>query len=195
MKLEDAFCCWVRSLTSTTLRTWFDDVTAVTMDGDTLILCSPEDFKRDIIRQRYQPNVEKALHELFSQDIPVRFVDAEEAKRWEEGAAEGEDSFLKGTGEYTFDKFVVGSSNRFAYNAAKKVSENPGKSYNPLFYLRLLRSGQDAPSLRHRPCDSHRPPYLEDSLCQERDLCQRADPKHSVSRALHGGISKKNTGM
>ena len=116
-------------LTSTTLRTWFDDVTAVTMDGDTLILCSPEDFKRDIIRQRYQPNVEKALHELFSQDIPVRFVDAEEAKRWEEG----EDSFLKGTGEYTFDKFVVGSSNRFAYNAAKKVSENPGKSYNPLF--------------------------------------------------------------
>ncbi len=120
-------------LTSTTLRTWFDDVTAVTMDGDTLILCSPEDFKRDIIRQRYQPNVEKALHELFSQDIPVRFVDAEEAKRWEEGAAEGEDSFLKGTGEYTFDKFVVGSSNRFAYNAAKKVSENPGKSYNPLF--------------------------------------------------------------
>ena len=120
-------------LTSTTLRTWFDDVTAVTMDGDTLILCSPEDFKRDIIRQRYQPNVEKALHELLSQDIPVRFVDAEEAKRWEEGAAEGEDSFLKGTGEYTFDKFVVGSSNRFAYNAAKKVSENPGKSYNPLF--------------------------------------------------------------
>ena len=40
---------------------------------------------------------------------------------------------MKGTGEYTFDKFVVGSSNRFAYNAAKKVSENPGKSYNPLF--------------------------------------------------------------
>lgn len=120
-------------LTSTTLRTWFDDVTAVAMDGDTLILCSPEDFKRDIIRQRYQSNVEKALHELFSQDIPVRFVDAEEAKRWENGEAEGEDAFLKGTGEYIFDKFVVGSSNRFAYNAAKKVSENPGKSYNPLF--------------------------------------------------------------
>lgn len=119
-------------LTSTTLRTWFDDVTAVAMDGDTLILCSPEAFKRDIIRQRYLPNVEKALHELFSQELPVRFVDAEEAKRWEEGSVE-EDSFLKGTGEYTFDKFVVGSSNRFAYNAAKKVSENPGKSYNPLF--------------------------------------------------------------
>ncbi len=120
-------------LTSTTLRTWFDDVTAVAMDGDTLILCSPEEFKRDIIRQRYLDNVEKALYELFSQSIPVRFVDAEEAKCWESGEAGEEDAFLKGAGEYTFDKFVVGSSNRFAYNAAKKVSENPGKSYNPLF--------------------------------------------------------------
>lgn len=120
-------------LTSTTLRTWFDDVSAVAMDGDTLILCSPEEFKREIIQQRYIQNVEKALYDLFSQNIPVRFVDAEEAKRWENGEAVEEDSFLKGTGEYTFDTFVVGSSNRFAYNAAKKVSENPGRSYNPIF--------------------------------------------------------------
>ncbi len=120
-------------LTSTTLRTWFDDVSAVAMDGDTLILCSPEEFKRQIIQQRYIQNVEKALYDLFSQNIPVRFVDAEEAKRWENGEAVEEDSFLKGTGEYTFDTFVVGSSNRFAYNAAKKVSENPGRSYNPIF--------------------------------------------------------------
>ena len=120
-------------LTSTTLRTWFDDVSAVAMDGDTLILCSPEEFKRQIIQQRYIQNVEKALYDLFSQNIPVRFVDKEEAKRWENGEAEEEDSFLKGTGEYTFDTFVVGSSNRFAYNAAKKVSENPGRSYNPIF--------------------------------------------------------------
>ena len=119
-------------LTSTTIRTWFDDVTAVALDGDTLILCSPEDFKREIICQRYVTNVEKALRELFSQDMPVRFVTAEEAKRWEDNHEE-QDTFLKGTGEYTFDTFVVGSSNRFAYNAAKKVSENPGKSYNPLF--------------------------------------------------------------
>ena len=119
-------------LTSTTLRTWFDDVTAVAMDGDTLILCSPEAFKREIIQQRYEKNVEKALRELFSQDIPVRFVDAEEAQRWQNGGGADNDG-LRGTEDYTFDTFVVGSSNRFAYNAAKKVSENPGHSYNPLF--------------------------------------------------------------
>ena len=35
--------------------------------------------------------------------------------------------------KYTFDNFVVGSSNRYLYAAAKAVAENPGNSYNPLF--------------------------------------------------------------
>ncbi|MFH0708816.1 MAG: chromosomal replication initiator protein DnaA [Pseudomonadota bacterium] len=34
---------------------------------------------------------------------------------------------------YTFDNFVVGGSNNFAYVAAKNVSEKPGIVYNPLF--------------------------------------------------------------
>ena len=34
--------------------------------------------------------------------------------------------------KYTFDNFVIGSSNRFANAAAAAVAENPGKAYNPL---------------------------------------------------------------
>ena len=34
---------------------------------------------------------------------------------------------------YTFDAFVIGSSNRFAHAAAQAVAEMPAKSYNPLF--------------------------------------------------------------
>ncbi len=33
----------------------------------------------------------------------------------------------------TFDTFIVGSSNQFAFTAAKSVSEKPGQVYNPLF--------------------------------------------------------------
>ena len=35
--------------------------------------------------------------------------------------------------KYTFDNFVVGSSNRFAYASARAVAKEPGKRYNPLF--------------------------------------------------------------
>jgi len=35
--------------------------------------------------------------------------------------------------EYTFESFIVGPSNQFAYTAAKSIAENPGRHYNPLF--------------------------------------------------------------
>lgn len=35
--------------------------------------------------------------------------------------------------KYTFDKFVVGSSNQFAHAASLGVADTPGKTYNPLF--------------------------------------------------------------
>lgn len=36
-------------------------------------------------------------------------------------------------GDYTFDNFVTGHSNRLAHAACLAVAQNPGKSYNPLF--------------------------------------------------------------
>lgn len=35
--------------------------------------------------------------------------------------------------EYTFNSFVVGSSNKFAYSASVAVAETPGEAYNPLY--------------------------------------------------------------
>ncbi|MBR6688695.1 MAG: hypothetical protein IKL68_01600 [Clostridia bacterium] len=35
--------------------------------------------------------------------------------------------------KYTFENYIVGSNNRFAYAAAKNVAENPGEVYNPLY--------------------------------------------------------------
>ncbi len=34
---------------------------------------------------------------------------------------------------YQFDSFVVGSSNQYAYSAAKSIAQKPGKLYNPVF--------------------------------------------------------------
>ena len=43
--------------------------------------------------------------------------------------------------DFTFDSFVEGKSNQLAFAAAQQVAENPGGSYNPLFYLWGCGSG------------------------------------------------------
>ena len=112
-------------MTATTLNTWFDDTQAVTLEESRLVLYSPTRFKRDIIAARYVLPIQNALHELFSADFQVEVLTEGELNTF---AAKPKPSiFLPGTEEYTFDRFVVGSSNKFAH------AENPGLSYNPLF--------------------------------------------------------------
>jgi len=116
-----------REMTTTTLQTWFGDAKAVDLDESTFVLCSPTPFKRNIIAGRYVPAIQKALKELFSADFEVKVVGEEYDK---EGVLS---DFLPGSEDYTFDRFVVGSSNKFAYAAAQAVAEAPGVGYNPLF--------------------------------------------------------------
>ena len=117
-------------MTATTLNTWFDDAEAVSLEENRFILCSPAPFKRDIIRKRYVSSIRKALKELFSADFDVAVLSQEEASALKEP---GRDDFLPGTEDYVFERFVVGSSNKFAHAAARAVADNPGLSYNPLF--------------------------------------------------------------
>ena len=120
------------TMTAVSIETWFGDIEAVALEDTRLVLCVSTDFKRNIIRTRFQSNIEQALRELFSFDVDVALLLPEEREAYAAqctapaGAKEDED-------RYTFERFVVGSTNRFAYTAAKKVSEEPGGSYNPLF--------------------------------------------------------------
>lgn len=118
-------------MTATTLNTWFDDAEAVVLEESRFVLYTPTRFKRDIIAVRYLTPIQNALHELFSADFQVTVLTEDEKSGFQEAAKQG--VFLPGTEEYTFDRFVVGSSNKFAHAAARKVADNPGESYNPLF--------------------------------------------------------------
>lgn len=118
-------------MTATTLDTWFDDAQAVALQEDSFILYSPTRLKRDIIAARYILPIQNALHELFSANFQVTVLTEGELDSFQQETKHT--SFLPGTEEYTFERFVVGSSNKLAHAAARKVADNPGESYNPLF--------------------------------------------------------------
>ena len=119
-------------LTRTTLSTWFDDAEPVALLQDRFVLCVPSDFKRDIIQSRYGRTAEDALMELFSAPLKLQLVTPEERDHLLQQTTE-EESLFPGTENYTFERYVVGSSNKFAHAAARAVAENPGRVYNPLF--------------------------------------------------------------
>lgn len=58
--------------------------------------------------------------------------DGEELPKYQSTTSTGKEK-LTFNPDYTFDNFVVGGSNNFAYAAAKNVAENPAVEYNPLF--------------------------------------------------------------
>ena len=125
------------NFTDIAFKTWFGEVEPLDFQLDKLILSCPSDFKAKMINERFRPDIMKILKDLFAADIDVAVLGPAEAKAYRSADGEQEpaanQNILMGSEEYTFDRFIVGSSNRFAYNAALAVAEDPGKSYNPLF--------------------------------------------------------------
>ncbi len=118
-------------MTAVSIETWFGDVEAVALEETRLVLCVPTEFKRNIIKTRFLPTLEKNLLELFSFEVGVSLLLPEERVKYQSGtAAQKTDSPYQ---SYTFDRFVVGSTNKFAFTAAEKVADEPGGAYNPLF--------------------------------------------------------------
>lgn len=120
-----------QKMTAVSIETWFGDVEAVALEDTRLVLCVPAEFKRNIIRTRFLSLVEEALVELFSFDVDVLLLLPNERENYqkENGLGNAGDIYA----EYTFDRFVVGSTNKFAFTAAQKVADEPGTAYNPLF--------------------------------------------------------------
>ena len=114
-----------------TISAWFDDAEVVELNENNLIIYSPSEFRREIIRRRCVDYIQDALKEIFNSDAKVMvFGDAEVNARKSKGRAADSMEFNP---QFTFDNFVVGPSNRFAHSAAFAVSKTPGQVYNPLF--------------------------------------------------------------
>lgn len=119
-------------LSETTIKTWFDETTVVALDGNTMILHCPNAFKRTNIQDRFMSSIQESLRDIFSAEIEVRLLDDDGLRRYQNQEEEKPSSLME-SGEFTFESFVVGPSNKLACSAARAVADAPGQHYNPLF--------------------------------------------------------------
>lgn len=117
-------------LTPTAINTWFSDCQPIELGEKRLVLQTSSDFKRNIILQRFGQTIRDALTDLFACEFDILVLVGDEL---DEYRREAPDDNLPEAAAYTFDRFIVGQSNKFAHAAAVAVSENPGTVYNPLF--------------------------------------------------------------
>jgi chromosomal replication initiator protein len=145
--LWDAVALQLRqSLSASTFDTWFADAEPRSLTDRGLVVSVPNGFTRDWIESHFRGFVSGAAREAFGRDVSVSFTVAERApqerptrsrtpdpreREAEVGFREGPEVELNP--KYTFDLFVIGSSNRFAHAAALAVAEAPAQAYNPLF--------------------------------------------------------------
>jgi chromosomal replication initiator protein len=135
------------ALNETTYRTWFGEVEGVELTDDAFVLGVPNDFARDWIEGHFVGLINAAIRDTTGAErrVQLRVLEQQrtlpeplppEAQPEPEPEPDGMPARRPESGlnpKYTFDLFVIGSSNRFAHAAALAVAEAPAQAYNPLF--------------------------------------------------------------
>ena len=129
---------WAKVLThmenllgTTVISTWFDDAEVVELTENKLVLYSPSEFRKDIIERRCATHILDAMKELFDMNVELQVLTGDEVEEFRKKGKTPQ--FIEYNPQFTFDRFVVGPSNRFANAAAIAVANRPAETYNPLF--------------------------------------------------------------
>ncbi len=126
----------------TSYETWFASLCIQEKSSDTLVLQTPDEFFKNWIIEHYLSIIEEALNSLSTKNINIEFevnsqiLGEQTQKRFTDLEKKFEEKSVSSsliTPRFTFENFVVGSSNRFAHAASLAVAESPAKAYNPLF--------------------------------------------------------------
>lgn len=146
------------NLSNTSISLWFGDLVIDSFSNDILSVTTSTDYKKEVIEKRYISHIED-LFEVFmgfrikvyvEVDQKTPAFDIEQFKKKivrtshpiteadEEAMSDEPKKYIGSTMptvnfEYTFDNFIIGSSNKFAHAACIAVADKPAQDYNPLF--------------------------------------------------------------
>lgn len=142
MNLMDSFddaweviCSYCKTkITDVAYNTWISRIKPLKLDfeSNTAYLVVPNDFHRQTLTRCYIPLLNEAFEAVFDNKFIISFKTPEEVEEYTK-APEIKEKIKDTNYEYTFDTFIVGSSNKFAHAACLAVATNPSHAYNPLF--------------------------------------------------------------
>lgn len=123
---------------------WFKDAKLYKIEKNTAIIVVPTNVQKKHLEENYLEEIEEIFNLITSTNFTIQLMSDSEvsAEVVEEKIIDETEtievphqssSSANIKSEYTFDSFIVGDSNRFAFTAARAVAEKPGKAYNPLF--------------------------------------------------------------
>ncbi|MDR3178485.1 MAG: chromosomal replication initiator protein DnaA [Oscillospiraceae bacterium] len=120
------------NITEVAYKAWISRISPSNIDFKTgsATIIAPTEFHKQTLNKCYLPLISRAFNEVFGSGIEVKIIVRNED---EFVATSPEIKEGRNKNEFTFDTYIVGSSNKFAHAAARAVAANPAKSYNPLF--------------------------------------------------------------
>ena len=125
--------------------TWFKPTTFVAEDAGAITIRVPNALFKDWLSKHYSGVIAEALGELKKGSLTIAFIEDNTPLLAQVPLSRDEAAILDSppatttpgpaglNPRYTFDTFIVGSSNQFAHAASRAVAEAPSRSYNPLF--------------------------------------------------------------
>ncbi|MBA2567770.1 MAG: chromosomal replication initiator protein DnaA [Actinobacteria bacterium] len=123
------------ALNDTTYGTWFGGAEGRELNDDAFVLVVPNDFTRGWIEGHFVDLIGAAVRDAIGEERRVEVIvdPGVRSAGPSEEASKQSAATTAIRARYTFDSFIIGSSNRFAHAAALAVAEAPAQAYNPLF--------------------------------------------------------------
>lgn len=118
--------------------TWIKSIAPFSLNDDEIILEVPNEFYKNMIESRYSPLIKTALTYITNKSYNISIIEQDEKEeitlKTPKVSSNNNNSSYSLNPNYTFEKFVIGNSNKFAHAASLAVAEDPGDiKYNPLF--------------------------------------------------------------
>lgn len=133
------------AISTTAFHLWFENCRIKNIDMENVYLTVENPTKRDSISAHYSEILKKYFSAELGYETGI-IIETDESKstvetpvfekydsRKTEAAYVTENAYFKKNNAFTFDNYVVGSSNSLAYNAARTISKKPSDEFNPLY--------------------------------------------------------------